>query len=1034
MQSRAALKTPAQPQVTADSTPTSGVIHAPSSARLGLAATEVSKVHEQNAAKVASMSAAEIESAQAELFSSFDPSLLQRLRSNLTGEVSRKDNGLADSRRKEEVSLDEKLKSLRSEEELFELSREVLPLSEKDKLRWTGEMGEEEEEQEEGKDVVWRWSWEKARFDFHGKEAGKNSLVQVQFQPALHHHFDEQDKAGYTLKEVLALCRSGVLAQRILGLKVLVRVLHRRQMCLYQDRKEKERHALFTLPQEVYLIARLGMDDSNETVCEAAIYVVRELVVPLRHTQEMSDLEVFCPSSVRASTECWARLSKPQGSAEVFGKEEYDLVPVDTEEEQTDEELCLQSPIQGLLRMNILHRFAFLAPRLQHQTFEACMHICSVIAISGNVVSLVNAGRIFREAFARLSSNEMPQSTVSAVLQMFKRVLQAGGTLPLPPRKSGFDLVEYCVQSRVKEAMGLLVLLPMRGSKRAVKEAVDALKERKESWTVLSRMRVFPDRMLERACDHRSAASIRFIAGYLHEEWVRSMDDETVRVERLHVLTREVASGGTGCAETKREPYTFIQPLLVGAILDGFDEGAQELDVLSAWACCLRNAARLPAGLRVMEKSRPQILQKVSSLLDSFTENKEWKDAAWYSPFQVFSSRETTSVALTLLELALYLGHQEIGKFGRRIRILMSILPKNPRQTAQRAAALEISRVLLTLINSSNPSTWSYGRLVEQFTRALGPPSELTREQRLEAVAMGGGDNEGFGSLLVPVVSTDGKNDRMWEWSNVWGLIPMLKSPREVAIVRDALALSVCPCVQQALSPAHTLVALLQLCANTISDVLFDASVSESTAILLRHAIRNGGTEPIAQVCGGKAALFELYRKVLVNFNESLFGHSLPGSLLLWAMRPESEKQLQRHLWEELVDTNLLRALKPIDGLQSVLFLDPREVDTNIEPVTHCRPALTAMMSALRLQVLTRDNNRPFYDYVVARVGECLFSRSTGKLTWELEDALIDLVVSNSGAYLDVIGGNEERLEAVKDIATRNDQVAKVLANDNISF
>ena len=997
-----------------------GVVHAPSTARLGLRAEEVAEVHQQNMDKVSAMTPAQVEQAREELFSTFDPSLLAKLQSKLSAPSPSGNPNPKFS--PSEASLDAQLNAVRSEDALFALSRTALPPSEQEKLRWTGEIPSKEEES--SSDIVWRWSWETARFGLRGEEPKEG-------QPALHHHFEDQEKAGYTLKEVLALCRSGVLAQRLLGLRVLAKVLARRQKSLNEGGAAQPRHALFTLPAEVFLIARLGMDDAQETVCEAALQVVRELVVPQGQMKELAELEERCCSNIRAGVECWARLAKAQGSGEVYGRAEYAIIKIEEEEGQADEEICLKAPIQGLLRMNLLHRIEFLLPRLQTTAFEICMQIAAIVALSGHVKELQAATAVFHEAYARLSDEASSSSTRSATLRMLKRVLQAGGTLPSAPRKAPFDLVQFCMTSQDPLAADILSLLPFCGYSQAIQDNLPRILQASENLTLLCRMQVFSEELVANAPDPKSATTMRYFGAYMWNRWAEGMDLEALRVERLHVLTslhhrKEVPQA----TEQELRELAFLQPLLDQSFVDSLNINLTGLDKLSAWACCIRNTARMAIGRRVLQHSRSLLIAAITSILDALTEHKEdWKVASWWSPSEVFRCREYTHIAMCVLELALYIEHPELTQVDKRIELLLQILPRSPRSTAQRAIALDISKALLSLLRAEgSQESWSYGRLIDRFTLALGPIEELQREQQLEIAAGGGALGKAFGSLLVPL----GRARDSEEWDRMWGLLPMVSCPTELGIVRDALSLSASRHVQQALSPPHVLVALLQLCTKTTSDVLFDREVSTHAAQLLRYMCGKAEGVDLAKVSGGKAALFEIYRKVLVNFNQSLCGHPLPGSLLLIAMRPTAEKQLQRHLWEELVDSNLLRAVKPVEGLEEYLLSMAKGEET--DDAEAVRPVAMAMVAALRLNVLTAENNRALYEHVLRRVGSYLFSSPTLKLTWEREEALIDLISSESKAYKDLVKGNEERLEVIKSIARKNDVAAKVLARDGIEF
>ncbi|ORY33039.1 hypothetical protein BCR39DRAFT_520876 [Naematelia encephala] len=67
------------------------------------------------------------------------------------------------------------------------------------------------------------------RYDLSGRKLDAAAQAILPSDLGLHHHGDEPDQAGYSMEEILHLCRSTVIAQRITMLGVLAKVLEHQQ-------------------------------------------------------------------------------------------------------------------------------------------------------------------------------------------------------------------------------------------------------------------------------------------------------------------------------------------------------------------------------------------------------------------------------------------------------------------------------------------------------------------------------------------------------------------------------------------------------------------------------------------------------------------------------------------------------------------------------------------------------------------------------------------------------------------------------------
>ena len=84
--------------------------------------------------------------------------------------------------------------------------------------------------------------------------------------------------AGYTLSELLPLCRSSILQQRVLALNTLARITQRGRQGEYAGVIEGSVVGRL-LEAEVPLLLRYALDDSNDAVFCVAVHALHSLLV-----------------------------------------------------------------------------------------------------------------------------------------------------------------------------------------------------------------------------------------------------------------------------------------------------------------------------------------------------------------------------------------------------------------------------------------------------------------------------------------------------------------------------------------------------------------------------------------------------------------------------------------------------------------------------------------------------------------------------------------------------------------------------------
>jgi hypothetical protein len=175
-------------------------------------------ISQENEAKISAMSAKEMEQSLQDLQDTFGVEMLEKLKRRrerkkaLDGESDRlalsagkeQDDNMTNSR----ILTQEEIRS-----RYFPTESKDLPTS----LQWTKETEMERSHQPDDISTL--------RFDFSGKLISESALLgQDTHSAGLHHHGDDQDRAGYSLEELLHLARSTLPSQCIIALQTLERI------------------------------------------------------------------------------------------------------------------------------------------------------------------------------------------------------------------------------------------------------------------------------------------------------------------------------------------------------------------------------------------------------------------------------------------------------------------------------------------------------------------------------------------------------------------------------------------------------------------------------------------------------------------------------------------------------------------------------------------------------------------------------------------------------------------------------------------
>ncbi|XP_070154154.1 RNA polymerase II-associated protein 1 [Polyergus mexicanus] len=259
------------------------------------------EIHQENLAKLAKMSKAEILKEKKILEDTLDSKLVQFFKNrkkcgkrliaegNSTSSVSIGKETAMDV----EVSNDKKTKHPLNEDDINmdyeddavsipKSSKEILEASkqkgwlhmdipEPEKLKWMEDLIEEEKDEPATNEEY------NARFDFNGlllpyKDESLTS------DKGLHHHGEEPERPGYSLQELLQLSRSSIQQQRCKALTTLANVMEK----THEGRYDKALHPspLTALSQKnILLLLRFSLDDTSVAVVTATLQALRAFLV-----------------------------------------------------------------------------------------------------------------------------------------------------------------------------------------------------------------------------------------------------------------------------------------------------------------------------------------------------------------------------------------------------------------------------------------------------------------------------------------------------------------------------------------------------------------------------------------------------------------------------------------------------------------------------------------------------------------------------------------------------------------------------------
>ena len=293
---------------------------------------EVASLHEENLQTLKQMTEKEILEEREKLIKSMDPKLLSFLRNKKTSDVqpcveeSEMPSPVADT----ESDTVAGVRTGPGGENYLGMDR-----VETEKLQWQGDLPAIKPDQLKGFS---------ARFGFDGGLLAPDSEVPV--SAGLHHHGEDQEQPGYTLEEMMILCRSSNPRQRQVGLELVEAVLGRwwtgeLDECLEQNLVKE------VVGAGLVQVIRLSLDSSEAGLVVAG---VRALV------------SLLCCQEEERLLDWLVDVSQPALAPVLeLGDEDEKRDVTDL----TDHQLVMQDVVLGLMRMDLLARLHYVLTVLQ---------------------------------------------------------------------------------------------------------------------------------------------------------------------------------------------------------------------------------------------------------------------------------------------------------------------------------------------------------------------------------------------------------------------------------------------------------------------------------------------------------------------------------------------------------------------------------------------------------------------------------------------------------------------------------------------
>ncbi|NWH59321.1 RPAP1 protein, partial [Geococcyx californianus] len=338
---------------------------------------EVQAIHEENLAKLRSMSEEEILQEQERLLAQLDSGLVAFLKSQRGGNEGQKKEqkmeqnrpeefveslpvaqfGVGSSLCTQELSLEE---SIRKEENTKEeITEDDLPV--KPKKEWIHMDNVEFEKLEWMKDLPSPRQKKtkkgmQARFSLKGELIPADADLPTHL--GLHHHGEEAERAGYSLQELFHLSRSQVIQQRTLALQVLGRIVEKARAGEFASSLKGSILRLLLDAGFLFLL-RFSLDDAVDNVIAASVGALRALLVSL-DDEKYLDWTFSWYQGMAAFPFVATNEEEEEEEEENLNEREKSQDEKLKDENKPDPEVARYDVVKGLLKTRIQHRLRYI--------------------------------------------------------------------------------------------------------------------------------------------------------------------------------------------------------------------------------------------------------------------------------------------------------------------------------------------------------------------------------------------------------------------------------------------------------------------------------------------------------------------------------------------------------------------------------------------------------------------------------------------------------------------------------------------------
>eukprot|EP01133_Synstelium_polycarpum_P006718 gene6718-7811_t len=291
------------------------------------------------------------------------------------------------------------------------------------------------------------------RFNFEGCVI-KRGAEEIPTHLGLHHHGDEAAEAGYTMAELIMLCKSTNISQRTIALRILTAIIHKIHNNYYNVPKTLLLKEVLKL--KLPRLVRQLMDDKVPTVLLAALQCLHAMMVPVAEEEAYEMIESRCHRAYEFIA------TKPL-VAEVKISNKLPGGSAEDEESLDDDERCLKDLIQGMFDMGLANRLKFLLQANEAQDYDvrATLVLDILIRITRHSVESSTALLSTHYLVEMIITNVLPRASLSVKgVRLIRRLCQASRDIAsklFTAPFNAFSVIRSLYETQARENRPLLL-------------------------------------------------------------------------------------------------------------------------------------------------------------------------------------------------------------------------------------------------------------------------------------------------------------------------------------------------------------------------------------------------------------------------------------------------------------------------------------------------------------------------------------------------------------------------------------------------